>query len=184
MATILQSKHQKIYSHISHSQIKKNRRIIKSLKTEKDNPKMSKLPNGLTIRQTKFCQNYTLPPHNATQSAISAGYSPHIAKTIGHRLKTNPKIQEYLKSLQSDLESRMTISYEWKLNKLKEIVEAFIENKENLISSKVNSAIQAISEMNKMQGHYSAERHVNFNIKADPDLQQLEDLIKKHGKEY
>ncbi|WP_342220243.1 terminase small subunit [Rickettsiella endosymbiont of Miltochrista miniata] len=144
---------------------------------------MSKLPNGLTIRQTKFCQNYTLPPHNATQSAISAGYSYHIAKTIGSRLKTNPKIQDYLKTLQSDLESQMTVSYEWKLDKLKQIVEVFIDSKD-LSPNKVNSAIQAISEMNKMQGHYSAERHVNFNIKADPDLQQLEDLIKKHGKEY
>ncbi len=145
---------------------------------------MIKLPNGLTIRQTKFCQNLIIPPHNATQAAIAAGYSPHISKTIGHRLKTNPKIQTYLKSLQSDLESQMTVNYEWKLDKLKKVVEAFIENKEHLISSKVNSAIQAISEMNKMQGHYSAERHVNFNIKTDPDLQQLDDLIKQHGKEY
>jgi phage terminase small subunit len=145
---------------------------------------MSKLPNGLTIKQTKFCQNLIIPPHTATQAAISAGYSPHIAKTIGHRLKTNPKVQAYLKSLQSDLESQMTVSYEWKLNKLKQIVEAFIESKENLSSSKVNSAIQAISEMNKMQGHYSPEKHVNVNIKTDPDLQQLEDLIKQHGKNY
>lgn len=145
---------------------------------------MSKLPNGLTIRQTKFCQNLIIPPHNATQSAISAGYSRHIAKTIGSRLKANPKIQEYLKSLQSDLESQMTVSYEWKLDKLKQIVEAFIESKENLISNKVNSAIQAISEMNKMQGHYSPEKHVNVNIKTDPDLQQLENLINQHGKEY
>lgn len=145
---------------------------------------MSKLPNGLTIRQTKFCQNFIIPPHNATQAAISAGYSPHIAKTIGSRLRTNSKVQKYLKSLQSDLENQMTVSYEWKLDKLKQIVEAFIENKEDLSPNKVSSAIQAISEMNKMQGHYSAEKHVNFNIKTDPDLQQLEDLIKQHGKEY
>lgn len=145
---------------------------------------MSKLPNGLTIKQTKFCQNFIIHPHNATQAAISAGYSPHIAKTIGSRLKTNPKVQKYLKSLQSDLENQMTVSYEWKLDKLKQIVKAFIENKEDLSPNKVNSAIQAISEMNKMQGHYSAERHVNFNVKTDPDLQQLDDLIKQHGKEY
>lgn len=145
---------------------------------------MSKLPNGLTIKQTKFCQNYSISPHNATQAAISAGYSPHIAKTIGHRLKTNPKIQKYLKSLQSDLENQMIVNYEWKLYKLKQIVEAFIDNKEDLSPHKINSAIQAISEMNKMQGHYSAEKHVNFNIKTDPDLQQLEDLIKQHGKGY
>lgn len=144
---------------------------------------MSKLPNGLTIRQTKFCQNLIIHPHNATQAAISAGYSHHIAKTIGSRLKTNPKIQGYLKILQSDLESQMTVSYEWKLDKLKQIVEVFIDS-EDLSPNKVNSAIQAISEMNKMQGHYSPEKHVNVNIKTDPDLQQLEDLIKQHGKEY
>lgn len=37
----------KIYSHISHSQIKKNRRIIKRLKSEKDNLKNEQITEWL-----------------------------------------------------------------------------------------------------------------------------------------
>lgn len=78
----------------------------------------------------------------------------------------------------------MNLSYAWKLKKLKQIVDAFIQDEAILTPQEVRTALLAISEMNKMQGHYSPGKHVNFNIKADPDLQQLEDLIKKHGKEY
>ncbi|WP_342227999.1 hypothetical protein [Rickettsiella endosymbiont of Rhagonycha lignosa] len=78
----------------------------------------------------------------------------------------------------------MNINYAWKLKKLKQIVDTFIHDEASLTSQEVRTALIAISEMNKMQGHYSPEKHVNVNIKTDPDLQQLEDLIKQHGKEY
>lgn len=77
----------------------------------------------------------------------------------------------------------MGITYEWKLNKLKQIVDTFIKD-EALTPTEVRTALLAISEMNKMQGHYSPEKHVNVNIKTDPDLQQLESLMNQHGKEY
>lgn len=78
----------------------------------------------------------------------------------------------------------MSLTYEWKLNKLKHVVEAFITDEASLTPQEVRIALLAISEMNKMQGHYSPEKHVNVNIKTDPDLQQVEDLIKQHGKDY
>ena len=45
-------------------------------------------------------------------------------------------------------------------------------------------AIQAIGEMNKMQGHYAAEKHVNVNMNVDGDIKKLENLIKKYRKDY
>jgi hypothetical protein len=38
--------------------------------------------------------------------------------------------------------------------------------------------------MNKMQGHYSAEKHVTINVKADPGLKQIESLVNQHAKDY
>lgn len=78
----------------------------------------------------------------------------------------------------------MSTAYEWKLNKLKQIVDTFINDEAHLTPTEVRVALLAINEMNKMQGHYSPEKHVNVNIKTDPDLQQLENLINQHGKEY
>lgn len=78
----------------------------------------------------------------------------------------------------------MSISYAWKLKKLKKIVDTFIQDGVSLTPQEVRTALLAISEMNKMQGHYFPEKHVNVNIKTDPDLQQLENLINQHGKEY
>jgi hypothetical protein len=78
----------------------------------------------------------------------------------------------------------MSLTYEWKLNKLKHVVETFITDKGSLTPQEVRIALLAISEMNKMQGHYSVEKHVNINVKADPDLQQLENLINQHGRDY
>jgi hypothetical protein len=78
----------------------------------------------------------------------------------------------------------MSVSYEWKLKKLKQVVESFIGDGVCLTPKEVSTALQAISEMNKMQGHYSAEKRVTINIKADPDLQQIESLVNQHAKEY
>lgn len=139
----------------------------------------------MTIKQTQFCQAYAIPPHNATQAAIKAGYSCHVAKTIGSKLKDNPKIQTYLKTFQTQLENKVTIDYTWKLEKLKQIVDTFIpSDNASLETKEVNSAIQAIAEMNKMQGHHAAEKHMNLNVTVDSDIEQLETLIKKYRKDY
>lgn len=78
----------------------------------------------------------------------------------------------------------MKITYEWKLNKLKRIIDAFIADEVCLIPKEVSIALHAISEMNKMQGHYSTEKHVNINVKADPDLKKVESLVNQHAKDY
>ena len=78
----------------------------------------------------------------------------------------------------------MSVSYEWKLKKLKQVVDTFINDAACLTPKEVSTALQAIAEMNKMQGHYSAEKHVTINVNADPDLQQIESLVNQHAKEY
>ncbi|WP_218813990.1 hypothetical protein [Rickettsiella endosymbiont of Dermanyssus gallinae] len=116
---------------------------------------MSKLPNGLTVKQTKLCQAYAIPPHNATQTA------------------------------QPRLENTVTVNHAWKLEKLKQIVDTFLPAGSDFLEAKdVNSAIQAIAEMNKMQGHYAAEKHMNLNVAVDTDIEQLEKLIEKYRKDY
>lgn len=95
----------------------------------------------------------------------------------------NPKIQAFIKTLPTP--QKETENYEWKLERLKHIVNTFIPiETRNLEAKNVTTAIQAIAEMNKMQGHYAAERHVNMNVNVDSDIEKLESLIKKYRKDY
>ena len=48
----------------------------------------------LTPKQQAFCDNYIVS-HNATESAIKAGYSPKTAYSQGQRLLKNVEIKKY-----------------------------------------------------------------------------------------
>lgn len=55
----------------------------------------------LTPKQEKFAENY-IASGNATQSAISAGYSENTASEQGYDNLRKPQIQEYIKARQKD----------------------------------------------------------------------------------
>jgi phage terminase small subunit len=55
----------------------------------------------LKERQEKFCQSYLINK-NATQSAISAGYSDKSAHNQGYRLLQEPAYNADLKSLKKN----------------------------------------------------------------------------------
>ncbi len=126
-----------------------------------------------------------IAPHNPTEAAINAGYAPHLAKAIAGKLIRKPAIQTFIKTLPALQKNQTTENYDWKLEKLKQIVTYFIPSENtNLEAKDVTVAIQAIGEMNKMQGHYAAEKQVNVNMNVDSDIEKLKNLIKKYRKDY
>lgn len=54
----------------------------------------------LTAKQKRFCQEY-VKNFNATQSAITAGYSPRTAHSTGSENLTKPEIKAYLSKIQN-----------------------------------------------------------------------------------
>lgn len=56
----------------------------------------------MTQRQERFCQEY-VATGNATQSAISAGYSERSAKQVGQKLLTNHDLQIRIKELSGEV---------------------------------------------------------------------------------
>lgn len=60
---------------------------------------------ALTDIQKAFCREY-VKVHNATQAAISAGYSKKSASDIAYQLKNQPEIQDYLKKLMANVYKR------------------------------------------------------------------------------
>ena len=55
----------------------------------------------LTYKQKKFCEYYIVS-HNATESAIKAGYSRKTAKSVGCENLTKPDIQAYIAELEGN----------------------------------------------------------------------------------
>lgn len=67
-------------------------------------------------------------------------------------------------------------SYLWKIKKLREIVNRAMPEGSTMFSS---SVITAISELNKMEGHYAPEKSITFSASADLELKQAQKLLEK-----
>ena len=63
----------------------------------------------LTARQEKFCYEYVIDL-NATQAALRAGYSEKTAYSSGSRLLKDVEIQNFIQTLQADLEKTAGIT--------------------------------------------------------------------------
>lgn len=115
-------------------------------------------------------------------AAKEVGYS---SSSDGTRLLKNPEIKKYIKKRVKKSEKDLQVTFDWKIQKLRDVV-----LNANLDDITPSHFLTAIAELNKMQGHYSPERHenVNANITVDPSVLKvraiLEDLKKKYEKEY
>lgn len=57
----------------------------------------------LTAKEELFISEYLANGFNATQAAISAGYSEHTARQIGYENLTKPYIKQYIDSVKKEL---------------------------------------------------------------------------------
>lgn len=67
-------------------------------------------------------------------------------------------------------------SFLWKIKKLREIINRAMPSDSAKYSS---SVITAISELNKMEGHYAPEKSITFSASADLELKQAQKLLEK-----
>lgn len=82
----------------------------------------------LTDKQKRFCDEYLSNGMNATQAAISAGYSPKAAKEQGSRLLTYVNIQDYIASKQIKVASKLHLTQEMVVQELARIGFSSIKN--------------------------------------------------------
>ena len=144
---------------------------------------------SLTAKQYAFVREYMDTDGNIRQAALNAGYSVKYAAAQGAQLMRNPVVKKEIDNYIKTIERKHEITFEWKINKLKNIIELCADKKATSHKDiNPTAAIAAISELNKMQGHYSAEKHVNTNINIDTDLdaakEYIEELQLKYKREY
>ena len=106
----------------------------------------------LTPKQDKFVKAYLLNGGNATQAAITAGYSEKTAQEIGSENLSKPIIKKVIEEHQKSENN----SFIWSKEKKLKVLQDAIENCANLNDEdKMNnpaSLIAAIKEHNLMQG--------------------------------
>jgi len=83
---------------------------------------------GLTIRQRRWA-DYFIAGGNATQAAIEAGYSPHMARSIGHENTKKPQIQQYIKGRMEKEYKDRVLSAQEVLERLSDIAKGGITQK-------------------------------------------------------
>jgi len=138
----------------------------------------------LTRKQDIFCKYYVANGFNATQAALKAGYKKNTAYASGSENLRKPQIKEKIDELQRKVEEKMEMTFEWKLEKLKKAIEAgLVEHDEGMEIKNASLFLGAMSESNKMQGHYAAEKKADDN-KMNEALEQLNELIEKYKKDY
>lgn len=89
---------------------------------KREDSKRSNRKDSLTNKQRAFCHEYMID-HNATQSAIRAGYSEDGAQQEGSRLLLNVVVKEYLERLEAEKNIQRELTAEYILARLREKAE-------------------------------------------------------------
>lgn len=135
----------------------------------------------LTIKQRLFCKAYLENGYNATQAAITAGYSEHTARSIATENMAKPAIKQYIDKVMQETEKKLDITREWKMKMLKETAEASFNgqtSEKGLVNP--NGVVSCIAELNKMQGHYAKPE----NTSAEKVITDIKDTINEFEREY
>jgi len=106
----------------------------------------------LTAKQDAFVKAYLLNNGNATQAAITAGYSKKTANEIGAENLAKPSIKEAIEKHQKKGEESFIWSKKKKLEMLEKIAEAATTKDSEKGMINMVAAISALKEHNIMQG--------------------------------
>jgi phage terminase small subunit len=129
----------------------------------------------MTIKQKLFCEAYLQNGFNATQAAITAGYSKKTAGSTGSEYLEKPKIKSYLnKRIKGLLSEQEKLTLEWLQSVLKitraDIRKVITWNEDNLTlkpSDTIDDATAyAIQEVSETIGAQHSRRAVKLESKT------------------
>lgn len=143
----------------------------------------------MNAKQKRFCEEYVICG-NATQSAISAGYSKRSAKQLGQALLTKHDLQDYIKELSEKIASDKIMQAKEMQERLTAMIRDEIEE-EVLMSegcgdgvteivkkhkkASFNDKVKAIQLLAKMQGVLESGNNVNIVVPVFGGESELED---------
>lgn len=143
-------------------------------------PKITKYADGLTLKQKRFVEEYIKNGGNGTRAAEAAGYSKKTCGEIAYENMKKPQIKNHFQKSLENIEERLGITAEWKAKMLKRCVMRCMPKEKNK-SMRPTGMINAISELNKMQGHYAVVKsEVNANVSISEDIQKAREIARSN----
>lgn len=110
------------------------------------------------------------------ESARLAKY-PHPESNY-HKIENSKRMKYMLNKHENKVFN--VVTPQWKINKLADMVNVTIpddiEELQITSSDRLNVGLKAISELNKMQGHYAPTQSQNMNINVKTDSEQAKEI--------
>lgn len=131
------------------------------------------------IRRRKFVQEYLTNGFDTVAAVEAAGYKAtryqrrKTAWRLLQQRKTILEIKRKLKKMSDDIE----ITFDYKLRKLKKVIDTAIPEDGPIDFTQAKVAIAAISETNRMQGHYAAQK---LDITNEEQAQNAVRILDEH----
>ena len=120
-------------------------------------------PKKLTQKQYDFVNNYIKNGFNAVQAALDAGYSPKYAEAQSYNLVNHPAISKRLSEAYQVAEKVTDATFQWKIEKLMQIIRAF---EKSPLAQDAKVVIAAIAELNRMSGDYEPTKRFSVTLDA------------------
>jgi len=123
----------------------------------------------------QFLRNYIDNGMNGTKAVEAMHFtnSANSSAVMANYILKRPYVKAYLKHHLERAAEKTGATFENKVKKLWHVVDKGIdENSEGIDVESARVAISATAELNKMQGHYSPEKHQNVNLNIDVDVQK------------
>lgn len=143
--------------------------------------------NKLTHKQQAFCDIYLNNGFVATQAAVAAGFSKKNADKISSQLLGKTRVKEYIDKNMALRKKKMESKFDWVIKRLEVCAELAMpfDEKTGIAELKNHKALLgALSEMNKMIGHYAPDKSINAHMVTETEQDKMSDLIKKYEREY
>jgi len=136
---------------------------------------MIKRLHKLSDEEKYICQKYV---DNDRDEVLTAKEVNKALATF-KQIIAKPKCQTWISYRSLEREKKSKLDYNYKIYKLKRVIDDFIPDAPDqaLECKQVAVALSAISESNKMQGHYSAEKILTANVNMDADLAKARDVM-------
>lgn len=140
-------------------------------------------------KQHKFLEEYIKNGFNAYQASMAIGDTPRIAQKVSYLYLKKPYVQEQLERLLRRMKDQHNVTFDWKIKKLKKVVDISIpDDALEITEMDPEAGLKAIAEMNKMQGHYQPESTISTNVHVDTDIINaehiMEEVLERHKKDY
>lgn len=125
--------------------------------------------NMLMKKHIDFCEEYLRNGHNVGLAAKVVFKNKNRAykqyNIYGWSILRKPEIKAYLKERMAEVSAETKFGFNEKVKKLVKVVNLAIPDEaEHIKETAPREGIAAISELNKMEGHYAPEKRINANV--------------------